>query len=313
MARHEVPGVPRVLALFGPTGVGKTEVAIELGKHLSRNGSGAVAINCDSMQVYSGIGLLAGAPSNEQQREMEHRLVGFVPLECEFSVGEFAPLARAEIDQTLATGHWPIVVGGTGLYMRAALTDLDLKPRIPRGLEEQIALEIEEHGLEAVHSQLPDEVAETVHPNDRKRVLRYSALARIGRRPAPPSTTGGELWSAPARRPTSSFGLLLDRERLEVRIRERVMRMAELGAEEEARSALSSGPSRTAAKAIGLEEFAKGDLHGAVRKHLRFARRQETWLRRMEGVTIIDREDLSDGRVAALILDSLDGQEDREA
>lgn len=310
------PGEPRVVAVFGPTGVGKTEVAVELGRLFTREtgGSpGAVAINCDSMQLYSGLGLVTGAPQDNQLRELEHRLVGFVPLEAEYSAGQYGDMARREIDQVLAEGRWPIVVGGTGLYMRAALTDLPLAPRVPRDLEEEIEAGIEAVGLEGIHRSLPGDVRSQVHPNDRKRIVRYAALDRMGVRPAPGASAGGELWSAPFRRPTALFGLVMDREELAIRIRARVEQMARRGAVEEARVALDAPPSRTAAKAIGLEELARGDLDETARRHLVFARRQETWLRRMEGVTVIERDDLSDREVAERIFDDLEASTGRQA
>lgn len=310
------PGEPRVIALFGPTGVGKTEVAVELGRLLSGGSKGAsraVAINCDSMQVYAGLGLVAGAPRDEQVRELEHRLVGFVPLVSEFSAGQFGDLARKEIDAVLAEGRWPILAGGTGLYMRAALTELPLAPQVPRNLEEEIESEVEAVGLGEVHRALPADVGREVHPNDRKRIVRYTALVRMGIRPAPAASGGGELWSAPFRRPTAPFGLVMDRPRLAERIGARVEEMARRGAVEEARAALGAPPSRTAAKAIGLEEFARGDLDATVQRHLAFARRQETWLRRMEGVTVIERDDLSDRDVAERIFESLDSPTGLEA
>lgn len=305
-----------MIALFGPTGVGKTEVAVELGRLLSggsKGSPGAVAINCDSMQVYAGLGLIAGAPREEQLRELEHRLVDFIPLDSEFSAGQFGKLARGEIDAVLAEGRWPILVGGTGLYMRAALTDLPLAPQVPRDLEEEIESEVDAVGLERAHRALSADVGREVHPNDRKRIVRYTALERMGIRPAPGASAGGELWSAPFRRPTTPFGLVMDRERLAARIKERVEEMARRGAAEEARAALRKPPSRTAAKAIGLEEFARGDLGATAQRHLAFARRQETWLRRMEDVTVIERDDLSDRDVAERIFDALDSPTGLEA
>jgi tRNA dimethylallyltransferase len=115
-----------VVAIFGPTGVGKTGVAIALAELLREIGEDPVAISCDALQVYEGLSVLTGVASADEQARLEHRLVGFVPVTQPFSVGDYMPLAHAEIDGALAEGRRPIVVGGTGLYLRAALAELSL-------------------------------------------------------------------------------------------------------------------------------------------------------------------------------------------
>ncbi len=124
-----------VLAIFGPTGVGKTGVAIELAEMLRERGEDPVAISCDALQVYEGLGVLTGAAGAEEQARLEHRLIGFVPVTRDFSVGDYMPLAHAEVDAALAAGRRPIVVGGTGLYLRAALAELSLV-KVPPGAED---------------------------------------------------------------------------------------------------------------------------------------------------------------------------------
>lgn len=116
-----------VLAIFGPTGVGKTGVAIALAELLRERGEDPVAINCDALQVYEGLGVLTGAATAEERARLEHRLLGFVPVTADFSIGDYMPLAHAEIDAALSAGRRPIVVGGTGLYLRAALAELSLR------------------------------------------------------------------------------------------------------------------------------------------------------------------------------------------
>jgi tRNA dimethylallyltransferase len=115
-----------VVAIFGPTGVGKTGVAVALADELRERGGDPVAVSCDALQVYEGLSVLTGVASADEQRRLEHRLVGFVPVGRPFSVGDYMPLAHAEIDGALEGGRQPIVVGGTGLYLRAALAELSL-------------------------------------------------------------------------------------------------------------------------------------------------------------------------------------------
>jgi tRNA dimethylallyltransferase len=124
-----------VLAIFGPTGVGKTGVAIALAEELRRRGEDPVAISCDALQVYEGLDVLTGVATAEQRQNLEHRLVGFVPVTRPFSVGDYMRLAHEEIDRALAAGRRPIVVGGTGLYLRAAVAELSLV-KAPPGAED---------------------------------------------------------------------------------------------------------------------------------------------------------------------------------
>jgi tRNA dimethylallyltransferase len=117
-----------LIALFGPTGVGKTSVAVALARALRARGEDPVAISADALQVYQGLEILTGVASPAERGELEHRLISFLPIDASFSAGQYAELAHAEIDAALAHGRRPIVVGGTGLYLRAALTELDFKP-----------------------------------------------------------------------------------------------------------------------------------------------------------------------------------------
>jgi tRNA dimethylallyltransferase len=124
-----------VLAIFGPTGVGKTGVAIALAEELRKRGEDPVAISCDALQVYEGLSVLTGVASPAEQGKLEHRLVGFVPVTQPFSVGDYMRLAHQEIDEALEAGRRPIVVGGTGLYLRAAVAELSLE-KVPAGTED---------------------------------------------------------------------------------------------------------------------------------------------------------------------------------
>jgi tRNA dimethylallyltransferase len=128
----------KVVAIFGPTGVGKTGVAIELAELLRERGEDPVAISCDALQVYEGLSVLTGVASAGEQARLEHRLVGFVPVARPFSVGDYMPLAHAEIDRALEAGRRPIVVGGTGLYLRAALGELSLVKAPPESEDSEL-------------------------------------------------------------------------------------------------------------------------------------------------------------------------------
>jgi tRNA dimethylallyltransferase len=300
----------KILALFGPTAVGKTGVAIAVAERLGEREENPVAVNCDSIQVYRGLEILSGAASPGERERLEHRLLSFVEPGEEFSAGRYAEAAHAEIDGLLADGRRPIVVGGTGLYLRAALADLDLRPPVPSEIRDEVEREIEERGPEALHADLDPELSENVDPNDRKRVARLTELARAGIEAA----SGGEgMWTADLRHPTLLVGLTMDRERLAERIDRRVDEMIAAGAAEEARTALEAGPSRTARAALGFEQLVS-DIDGAPSQetieaiktaHRSYARRQLTWMRRMEGVTLIDRTDRDDGDVAAEIAERL--------
>lgn len=294
---------PPLIGIFGPTAIGKTGVSLELADLLRDLGEDPVAINCDSIQVYEGLEVISGAASASDRARLEHRLLSFVPVSEEFSAGRFGQAAHREIDSALEAGRRPIVVGGTGLYLRAALTDLEMLPPVDPDLRREVEAEVERRGPGAVHAELPDELSGRVHPNDRKRIARLTELIRSGIDPHPDHEGGGELWTASLRQPALLAGLVEDDESLVERIRARVESMARAGAGAEADRALEAGAVRTVRAAIGFEEFRTGDLERVVTLHRRYGRRQMTWMRRMEGVEVIDRSGLGDHEVAARILE----------
>jgi tRNA dimethylallyltransferase len=127
-----------VLAIFGPTGVGKTGVAVSLAELLGARGEDPVAINCDALQVYEGIDVLTGAATADEQAVLPHELLGIVPVTEDFSIHEYMPLAHQAIDRALGEGKTPVVVGGTGLYLRAAIADLSLRKVTPFSAESEL-------------------------------------------------------------------------------------------------------------------------------------------------------------------------------
>lgn len=259
-------------------------------------------MSCDAIQVYRGLETLSGAATPAERDRLEHRLVGFVDPAGEFSAGQFAALAHEEIDQLLAEGRRPIAVGGTGLYLRAALADLDLRPPVPPEIRSEVERELAERGPEALWGELDPDLAATINPNDRKRIARMTELQRAGIEP-PRSSEG--LWTARMRRPTLLVGLTMDREELAGRIDARVDEMIAAGAADEARAAAESGASRTARAALGFEELLQGDVDAVKLAHRAYVRRQLTWMRRMEGVDLIDRTGRDDGSVADEIVSAL--------
>jgi tRNA dimethylallyltransferase len=258
-----------------------------------------VAVSCDALQVYRGLETLSGVATPEERSRLEHRLVGFVEVQGEFSAGRFATLAHAEIDQLLAEGRRPIVVGGTGLYLRAALADLELRPPVPPEIRSDVEHEIAERGPEALHGELDPDVAATVHPRDGKRIARMLELQRAG---IDPPLGSEQLWTAKLRRPTILVGLTIDRDELARRIDARVDEMIAAGAEDEVRRAAAAGASRTARAALGFDELLRGDSDAVKRSHRAYARRQVTWMRKMPGVQLIDRSGRTDGEVAEEII-----------
>jgi tRNA dimethylallyltransferase len=292
-----------LLAIFGPTAAGKTGVALEVARILRGRGEEPVAVNCDSIQVYRGLEILSGAATAEERSRLEHRLLSFVPIDGEFSAGRFANLAHSEIDQLIAEAKRPILVGGTGLYMRAAVADLDLRPPVGDEIRGAVESELAERGPEALHAELDPDLAATVHPNDRKRITRLTELQRAGIEPA---RSSGPLWTEQLRRPATLVGLMVDRDELDARIDERVGAMVAAGAGEEVERAAAAGASRTARAAIGFEELLRGDVEAMRAAQRRYARRQLTWMRKMRGLRLLDRGGREDADVAAEIAAMLD-------
>lgn len=268
-----------VLAIFGPTASGKTAVAEAVSQRIP-----AEVVSADAAALFRGLEVLTAAP------EYPTRLVGVFDVEHDVSVGEFQRLAHQAIDDVLESGRTPVVVGGTGLYFRAALSDLELPPPPVEGARAQWEAFYDAHGGVHAHARLQaldPEAAARVHPNDRRRVVRALELAEAGS-----SLAGDALWGGDTRRPTLVFGLDVPEDVLEQRIRARAQAMLERGVAEEARAALARPLSRSARKVMGLVDFAQLPPDEArealVANNRRLARYQRKWLRRIPGLITLD-------------------------
>ena len=287
--------VGTVVAVFGPTASGKTAVAQAIARRIR-----AEIVSADSMQVYRGLPILTAQPATPT------RLVAIWELDHEASVGEYAALAHAAIDDVLAAGRTPIVAGGTGLYLRAALVDLAVPPAPPPGARARWERLYERVGGERAHSLLSARdpaAAARVHPNDRRRVVRALELAEVGRSLTPASD---RLWTEDARHPTMVFGLDVPSAVLDWRIAERVEAMFAAGVAEEVRRALGRALSSTARQAMGLEEVAslpRAEAAAAlVRRTRSYAAYQRKWMRRIPGLVSV-RADRPADEVADEILE----------
>lgn len=270
------PACKQILAIFGPTASGKTAVAGVLRERL-----GATVVSADSAALYRGLPIITAAP------EYPTKLVGVVPLERDVSVGWYQGEAHAAIDAAAV----PLVVGGTGLYFRAALAALGLPPALP-GRRDHWREEVERLGPSQAHALLAEcdpAAAARVHPNDRKRLVRALELAEAGHSLAP---AHDRLWTDDTRRPTTIVALDVPLEELDRRIEARTRKMAETGAVEEAWEACQHELSATARKILGLEEFATLPLDEAIEAVTlatrRLARYQRKWLRRLPNVVTLD-------------------------
>jgi tRNA dimethylallyltransferase len=274
---------PSVLAIFGPTASGKTAVAETVADVL-----GGEVVSADSMQAYRGLPILTAQPSRAT------RLVGIWPLSHEGSVAEYARLAHEAIDELVAAGRTPVVAGGTGLYLRAALADLELPPAPAaekRAHWEQI---YDRLGPARAHQALVERdpaAAARLHPNDRRRIVRALELCELGWSLRPGSE---RLWAEETRHPSLVFGLDVPREALLRRIEERAQEMFAAGVVTEARAALSGPISSTAVQALGLHEVAElpqeRALDALIVRTRRYAAYQRKWLRRIPGLVSVNAD-----------------------
>ncbi len=277
---------PPVVALFGATALGKSEVALELAELLD-----ADIVVADSMQIYAGLPIVTNQPDAAARRRATYHLVGWASPQQEYSVAEYAARAHEAVDGLLDAGRPVIVEGGSGLYLRAVLGDLafggapDEARR--RALEERWRQDPDAL-LAELRRRAPD-LAARIDVRNPRRVVR--ALESLDERGA--GTQRDALWEPAARYPHRLFALVPDDDRgaLKERIDRRVDAMLAAGALQEVAAARAGGPfSRTAAQAIGVRELCAvldGGLtqdEAAARMKSRtraLARRQLTWMRKL--------------------------------
>src|SRR4051812_20107476 len=264
----------RVVAIFGPTASGKTAVAELVADRL-----GGEVVSADSMQAYRGLPILTAQPDRPTP------LVAIWPLSHEGSVAEYAELAHTAIDELLADGRTPVVAGGTGLYMRAALVDLALPPAPTPEQRDRWDRLYDRVGPDRAHELLAErdpEAAVRLHPNDRRRIVRALELTEFGASLRPEAD---RLWSDEMRHQTVVFGLDVPRDVLAARIEARARAMFEAGVEGEVRRALEGPVSATAAHALGLRDVVElpreQALEALVLRTRRYAAYQRRWLRRI--------------------------------
>jgi tRNA dimethylallyltransferase len=269
-----------VIAIYGPTASGKSAIARALLDRMD-----AEVVSADSAALFAGLPILTAAP------EYPARLVAVVPVTEDVSVGEYQRLAHAAIDEIRAAGRTAIVVGGTGLYLRAALSSLEIPPPPAAGERERWAA-LYDAGPEDAYALLAERdpaAAARIHANDRRRVVRALELAAAGASLAP---SEDRLWAQDMRHPTTLVCLDVDLAELERRIEARVAEQVAQGVVAEAQTAWSQPLSDTARKVLGLEAFATLPLDEAVDAVVaasrRLARYQRKWLRRLPAAATLD-------------------------
>ncbi|MBH5337344.1 tRNA (adenosine(37)-N6)-dimethylallyltransferase MiaA [Streptomyces pactum] len=299
---------PRVIAVVGPTAAGKSDLGVALARRL-----GGEVINADSMQLYRGMDIGTAKLTPAEQQGIPHRLLDIWDVTRTASVAEYQRLARAEIDRLLAQGRTPVLVGGSGLYIRGAIDALEF-PGTDPAVRARLEAELAEVGSGALHARLaaadPD-AARAILPSNGRRVVRALEVIEITGRPFTANLPGHQ-----AVYDTLQIGVDVARPELDERIARRVDRMWEAGLVEEVRALEARGlrEGRTASRALGYqqvltalagectEEEARSET---VRATKRFARRQDSWFRRDPRVhwlsgAIADRAEL-EARALALV------------
>lgn len=287
-----------LIALHGPTGSGKTDVAVRIARAL-----GTEVVNCDPAQCYRGLPILTNTPTPEHDAIAPHRLIALWELDHESSVAEFAAAAHREIDELVAATGWAVACSGSGLYLRAAITELEwggAGGSVPADapLREALGRRYVTEGGAALHAELATidaPAAARIHPNDRKRVIRALEVARVGGSVAP---AGASLWDSPHRRPTHAICLAIDRGLVRERIDGRTRAMFAAGVLDEVAGVVGRHGehvdrlSWTARMLHGLADCvdvlagtrtADESIERIAARTRQYAKRQDTWARRWPG------------------------------
>ena len=271
------------LVIVGATASGKSVLAMEL----ARRRPGVELVSMDSMALYRGMDVGTTAPTAAERAEVPHHLVDLVDPTEDFTVSEFQVAARRALDDMEGRGARAVLVGGTGLHVRAVVDDLEIPGRYDE-VREALDADDDTPGLHTRLAGLDPVAAGRMEPTNRRRVVRALEVTLGSGRPF--SSFGPGLEAYPAT-PFTQVGLRVDREVLDRRIADRYRHQLEDGFLDEVRwlAALDGGPSRSAAQALGYSELLahlRGEctladaIADAVAATRRFARRQERWFRR---------------------------------
>ena len=284
-----------LVVIAGPTGVGKTAVAAALAHRVAIE-----VVSADSRQVYRGMDVATGKPTAEIRRAVAHHLVDVVDPDDRYQAARFRADAAAAIEAIRERGRLPVVVGGTGLYVRALLRGLDPAPPADPAFRRELASIATAEGRASLHARLSltaPAVARRLHPNDHVRVVRALELARAGA-----STLEQERWREPVESyDVTYFGLTMNRDALARRLIGRAAAFVDAGLRGEVERLLARGydPALPSLQSIGYREFvrvARGELEPAEalrlmqRDTVRYAKRQWTWFSREPGIEWIDVE-----------------------
>lgn len=292
-----------LIVVVGPTASGKTALAIDLAKAV--NGE---IVSADSMQIYEGMDIATAKPLPEELAVVPHHLIGFVPVETPFSVADYAVLARTAINEIMNRGKTPILCGGTGLYVKAIIDNVQYSETIPSDelLRERLRLFAEQKGNDALWKRLETidpETARRIHPNNVGRVIRAIEVMEVSGRSIREHEADSRREPCPYH--VIELGLRYqDRETLYQRINQRVDKMVEMGLPEEVKTAREKGLTATAAQAIGCKElygWLDGDetlaeaLERLKQSTRRYAKRQLTWFGADKRVHWIEPDALLNG------------------
>ena len=284
----------RVIALVGPTAVGKSAVAVEIAQALH-----AEIVSCDSMQVYRHLPVLTQAPTHAQRAQVQHHIIDCIEPTDDFSVGEYRRMASPIINQILERGRRVLIVGGTGLYVKSLTEGLCDAPPADTRIRERLWTECYGEGAAFLHTRLRsvDAVAaKRIHPNDARRIIRALEVYALTGRPMSSWWREASAELLPGH--VTIIGLNRERDELYARINQRVLDMVyEQGVINEARHALALPLSRTARQMHGLadiETYLSGrlplkEMTEAWQQRVRnYARRQLIWFRRTAAIQWVD-------------------------